>query len=109
MAAFLGRRGYEVTVVENGRLAFEAATRAVPDVVITDVNMPEMDGLELVRRLKAHPATSRVPVIVMTATKSLGDMVRREVGADAYLIKPVQLSMLAATVQEVMGTVRAQA
>lgn len=103
VAAFLGRRGYELALYDNGREAFEAATAEVPDLVITDLNMPVMDGIELIRQLRGHPATVAVRVIVMTATKSLADETREEIGADAYLVKPVQLAVLGQVVEEVLG------
>jgi CheY-like chemotaxis protein len=63
----LNKAGYEVITANDGEEAFEAARREVPDLVITDFQMPYMTGLELCRALKGHEPTSQIPVLMLTA------------------------------------------
>src|SRR5207245_7322852 len=71
----LRRAGYEVTLASNGREALERVAEATPDLIVSDVTMPEMDGLELLQRLRADPATSAIPVIMLTARDATDDVV----------------------------------
>lgn len=80
---------YEVATATNGREALQLAETSHPDVIVSDVMMPEMDGLELVARLKENPTLRHVPVILVTARASREEVVGGlESGADDYLSKP---------------------
>src|SRR3981189_3347419 len=72
-ARFLHGTGMEVATAENGSLALDVARKVVPDVIVTDVRMPIMDGLNLCRRLRADVATRDVGVVIVT-----GDLSERE-------------------------------
>src|SRR5438876_11156435 len=99
VAAALRHAGYEVTLAANGREALERVGEALPDLIVSDVTMPEMDGLELLRHLRADPATGSVPVILLTAKDNLQDVVGGlELGADDYLVKPFRMAELLARV-----------
>jgi len=99
----LVQRGYTVTHASNGRLALDVAQRHKPDMVISDVVMPEMDGYELCRRLKADPALSDVPVILVTTLSDPGDVVRGlECRADNFILKPYDERYLVGRVQFVL-------
>ncbi len=94
---FMEQQGHEVTYVQNGRLAVEAYQARVPDVVLMDVIMPEMDGVEATRRIKAMTGTRWVPVMIMTSLSSKEEIVSTlDAGADDYLIKPVVFEVLEA-------------
>lgn len=81
---------FEVLTAYSGRQALEACENGKIDVVLLDVMMPEMDGFEVCRRIKADPATSHIPVIMVTALDQMSDRVRGlEAGADDFLTKPV--------------------
>jgi CheY-like chemotaxis protein len=84
----------ELELVENGAQLVAAACRAAPDVIFTDISMPEMDGLEAARALRAHAAERglpRVPIVAMTAHAMEGDRERiLAAGIDAYLTKPLK-------------------
>ncbi|RYX81412.1 response regulator [bacterium] len=85
----LERAGYEVITAPNGRLAVETAQAFNPDLVVMDVMMPEMDGLEAMRILKADDATSAIPVVLLTAKGQDSDVFEGwQSGADLYLTKP---------------------
>jgi two-component system, cell cycle response regulator len=81
---------FEVLTASSGREALEACENGKVDVVLLDVMMPEMDGFEVCRRIKADPATSHIPVVMVTALDQKSDRVRGlEAGADDFLTKPV--------------------
>ena len=103
----LGRRGHSVAVANNGREALDALAREPFDLVIMDVQMPGMDGLETTRRLRRqHPAGGPPRVVALTAHAMAGDRERcLAAGMDGYLSKPVQLADLAAALDGGAGEV----
>lgn len=99
----LERQGYEVSVASNGRLALEMALQIKPALIISDVVMPEMDGYELCRRIKASPDSSDLPVILVTSMSSPEDVILGlECGADNFIIKPYEERYLLSRVQYVL-------
>ena len=100
LSTWLTRHGYEVTVANDGWEALKAIRTKAPDLVITDVNMPNMNGLELTRRLRADHRTARIPVIMLSARKQADDVLTGYAeGADEYIPKPVEMAVLAAKVE----------
>ena len=101
--ALLARKGYEVTVAQDGEEGLEVARSTRPDLVITDVLMPQMDGWALVRQLRAHGELALTPVIFLTALNTARDRVLGfRLGADDYLPKPFHLEELAVRVERVL-------
>lgn len=99
LASLLGR-DYTLELVENGRQALEAVERRRPDVIVSDVMMPEMDGTELVARLKASRAHQDIPILLLTAKASREETIEGlERGADDYLGKPFSAAELQARVR----------
>jgi DNA-binding response OmpR family regulator len=100
----LKKAGYEILIACNGREAVQAAARALPALIVMDVSMPEMDGFEALRQLKATAATAAIPVIMLT---SRGQTVARDEaassGAALYLTKPFSPSALAAEARRLIG------
>lgn len=85
----LSSRGYHVTAVKDGLAALEELDKSSFDLVLLDIMMPGIDGLEVCRRIRGNPHTKEIPVIMLTAKKSAVDQARGfEVGADAYITKP---------------------
>ena len=81
--------GHEVMVASTGSEALTAVKERVPDVIVLDVMMPEMDGFEALKKLKENPATAGIPVIMLTAKAQDADVFRGwQSGADLYLTKP---------------------
>jgi CheY-like chemotaxis protein len=100
---FLQQMGYRADVASNGLEAVESVERQVYDVVLMDVQMPEMDGLEATKRICARwPAGERPRIVAMTANAMQGD---REMclvaGMDDYITKPIRVDRLAAALGEV--------
>jgi two-component system NtrC family sensor kinase len=101
-ARFLHGSGMDVVVAENGRAALDLARLAVPDVVVTDADMPVMDGLDLCRHLRAHAGTRDVMVVLVTGDAVAHADAARTVGCDAVLRKPCSRLLLLDTVHEVL-------
>src|SRR5207244_6833513 len=97
---FLTKHGYVVTTATDGYEALREIKRQKPHLIITDVSMPNLNGLELCRRLRSEAATARLPVIMLSAKKQADDILAGYAqGADEYVAKPVELAVLAAKVE----------
>lgn len=99
-AEYLGLSGFRVVEAENGLTALERAFELVPDVVLMDLSLPEMDGWEATRRLKADPRTAHVPVVALTG-HALAEHSReaKDAGCDAFLTKPCLPEVLVEEIQ----------
>ena len=87
----LTRQGFDVLVARDGASGIDMARSEQPDLVLMDLGLPVLDGWEAARRLKADPATCRIPVIAMSAHAMAGDRVQAlEAGCDDYDVKPVE-------------------
>ena len=87
--------GYRVMEAESGFKAFELLRSEVPDLVLMDINLPDMDGYEITTRLKQMPSLARVPVIAMTANVMKGDREKTlAAGCDGYISKPIDIDTL---------------
>ena len=92
--------GYEVLTASSGKEALSVVDKNVPDLIILDLDMPEMDGFEVCRRLRNNPHTANTPIIILTAHNTLEEKVKGfEVGADDYMTKPFQPVELLARVK----------
>jgi len=99
VSIMLRHAGYEVTIASDGVDALARVAEATPDLIISDVMMPNMDGFELLRRLRADPATKAIPIIMLTAKGTSDDIVSGlNWGADDYLPKPFETAVLLARV-----------
>lgn len=97
LVGMLLERGYRPRVAPSGKLALQAAQTAPPDLILLDINMPEMDGYEVCTRLKADPHLAEIPVIFISAMSETMDKVRAfAVGGVDYVTKPFQLEEVAA-------------
>ena len=96
----LGARGYRTLEATTGGEAVELATEQAPDLVLMDIQMPGVDGVEALRRLRADERTAGIPVLAVTAQAMQGDRERfLAEGFDGYLSKPVNVRELIGTVQ----------
>jgi two-component system phosphate regulon response regulator PhoB len=99
----LTRERYAVTCAVNGEEALEAIPQQMPDLVLLDLMLPGLDGLEVCRRLKSDTKTAGVPVIMVTAKGEESDVVTGlELGADDYITKPFSMQVLIARVRSVL-------
>jgi len=97
------RAGYQAQVLRDGHQALQFLRREVPDLLVLDLMLPGMDGLELCRRLRAEPATRALPIIMVTAKGEETDrVVGLEMGADDYLVKPFSPRELVARLRAVL-------
>ena len=104
VALMLERQGYQVLTAMNGAKALEVIEQEKPDLVLLDVMMPEMDGYEVARQLRANPSTEDIPIIMFTAKSQVEDKITGlESGADAYLTKPTQPRELFAQVKAILA------
>jgi CheY-like chemotaxis protein len=86
----LSAAGFEMLEAMDGLSGVAMAAREMPDLILMDVNLPDIDGLEATVRIKASPVTSRIPVIALTANTMHGDRERcMQLGCDGYIPKPV--------------------
>jgi DNA-binding response OmpR family regulator len=103
LEARLTANGYEVLHAGDGEEALAAAKQHRPDLILLDVMMPKLDGFEVCRRLKADPAMSFVPIILVTAKAESNDVVEGlDAGADEYLTKPIDQKALVARVKALL-------
>jgi CheY-like chemotaxis protein len=103
LVRLLEKQGHDVEVALNGKQALEMTLRRHFDLVLMDVQMPEMDGLETTRQIRALEAESgrRLPILILTANAMSGDKEKcLDAGADGYLAKPVSLKMLVQAIED---------
>ena len=88
----LRAHGFEVEPVRDGREALERARAFAPDIIIMDIQMPHVSGLELIEQVKAEEALASVPILAVTAYAARGDEERiRDAGAEGYVSKPISV------------------
>jgi len=100
----LERRGFEVGIAVDGREGVEQAKSGGYDLVLMDMSLPEIDGWEATRQLRADPVTSDLPIIALTAHAMAGDREKAiEAGCDDYDTKPIELSRLLSKIDALLS------
>ncbi len=98
---------YVVIEAEDGRLGIEMALRENPDLILMDMNLPEVDGYELTKQIRAIPELKDTPIIAMTANVMLGDKEKTlEAGCDGYIPKPIDVDELPRQVRRFLDSGR---
>jgi CheY-like chemotaxis protein len=98
--------GHAATAVRDGAGALDAVSACRPDLVLSDIRMPAVSGLELCRRLKANPATHQIPVVLITALGEEHRRVALAAGADGFLNKPFGIPAFRAQIEMAMSGAR---
>jgi DNA-binding NarL/FixJ family response regulator len=102
----LRAEGYDVETARRGAEALVIVAQVLPDLIISDIRMPGMDGYQLVRNLRSNPRTRLVPIIFLTAKDETGDRIQGfRTGVDAYLTKPFEPDELVAVVAAILQRV----
>ncbi|MCH7610114.1 MAG: response regulator [Chloroflexi bacterium] len=100
----LVRRGYEVRLAYSVEQALVLLQEESPDLILTDLMMPEVDGITFIRHLRASPSHAEIPTIVVSALVLARERAAAaQAGADAFVAKPFSINQLQATIQEVVG------
>lgn len=103
MCNYLEAHNFQIILASNGLQAVQMAKQHQPDLILMDIQMPEMDGLEATQRIRADSQTRAIPIIALTALAMPGDLERcLEAGANDYLAKPVKLKQLVERIKELL-------
>jgi twitching motility two-component system response regulator PilH len=104
ISGVLKRHGHEVLAAESGEQALQVARDSKPDLILMDIVMPGLNGFQATRQLTRDPATSAIPVVMLTSKSQEADRIWGErQGARGYLVKPVDDSVLVATITQVLA------
>jgi two-component system chemotaxis response regulator CheY len=105
MVAFtLKQHGYDITEAVNGAEALKKLEKEKIDMLITDINMPELDGIGLVRKVRDNPAYRFIPIVILTTNAQSGKKEEgMAAGANGWIVKPFRPDQLVAVVRKVMG------
>lgn len=96
----ISRWGYEVIEAERGAEALEKVRHEAPDIILLDVSMPQMDGFEVLKRLREDPATRAMPVVLLTTfSHRQGEIVGMRLGVNHYIVKPCEPDVLRSTIE----------
>ena len=99
--------GFDCAVAENGFLALEILNQEHIDLVVTDINMPRMDGYELTRRIRKTPELKDVPIIIISTEEEAKDKMKgMEAGANVYVVKPADPATLIAHANMLLGGIK---
>jgi len=103
LTLYLKSKGYEVVTAENGLDGLEKVGKENVNLVLSDLNMPYMDGLEFVKSLRANPDTAELPVVMVTTEADPEEKEKAmKAGANGYMIKPVTAEMVAENIKKIM-------
>src|SRR5438105_15715219 len=99
----LEKRGYQVTVAEDGVRGYDTALFLKPDLIVTDIQMPGADGIHVVRRVRDTPSLERTPILVTTAFGTGSATFALQLGANAYEPKPINSQRFLSTVRRLLA------
>jgi len=106
LSLYLKGNGFDVVTAENGLDAIEKLGSGSVNLVVTDLNMPYMDGIEFIRTMKTNPDTGHIPVLMITTEDDDEERQRAaNAGADGYLIKPVTSDIVAMKVRQLLAEI----
>jgi len=103
ISSYLGAKGYRILLAKDGKQAIDFATNHQPKLILMDIQMPGMDGLEAMKQIRSNPNLIDIPMIALTALAMTGDRERcLAAGANDYLTKPVKLKQLASLIEKLL-------
>jgi two-component system, cell cycle response regulator DivK len=105
-AHYLAHEGFRVAVASNGREAVDKTSQILPNVVLMDLSLPVMGGLEATKRIKSDPKTQHIPVILLTAYTRSGSAAVIEAGCEGFLVKPAAPKEIVAEIERVLKRAR---
>ena len=97
----ISKKGHQITVARNGKEGLACAQAEVPDLVFTDVRMPDLNGLDLATLIRADPRLEHIPIVILSGTAYLIDL--KDTAADAILTKPFDLKSVYALLEQFLG------
>lgn len=101
---FLTKHGYEVTVVSNGINGIEKAREIIPDLILLDVMMPNMDGIDVCKKLRADEKTAKIPILFLSALSQDVEVMRGLMaGSDGYIVKPFEPDNLLKSIEKLIN------
>jgi CheY-like chemotaxis protein len=104
LSSYLSAKGCHVLLAKNGQEAIDLSQQHELDLILMDIQMPEVDGLEAIRQIRSQPGRAEIPIIALTALAMPGDRERcLEVGANDYLSKPIKLKQLTAAMRQFLA------
>ena len=104
MSSYLRAKGYQTILAKNGLEAINLAQSQLPNLILMDIQMPKMDGLEAIQHIRSQPRFRDLPIVAVTALAMSGDREKcLNAGANDYLTKPIKLKQLASTIQQLLG------
>lgn len=99
--------GHDMLEALNGKTGIETAEAEIPDLILMDINLPDIDGMEVARYLKSNPRLAHIPIIALTANAMFGDRERfLAAGCDGYLAKPISKNELLNTISHFANTMK---
>lgn len=106
VAVCLRAEGYEVSTARSGAEALRRLAESVPDLIVSDIRMPSMDGYQLARQIRSSSRTALVPIVFLTAKDETSDRIEGfRAGVDAYLVKPFEPDELVAVIKSILNRV----
>jgi two-component system chemotaxis response regulator CheY len=109
LGLFLKAKGYEVAYAENGLDGIEKMGREDPNLIISDLNMPYMDGIEFVKTVRADPSHQEIPILMVTTEADPEERERAmSIGVNGYLIKPVTAEVVTQNIRHILKNMFAQ-
>lgn len=103
MAKLLELEAFTVVTAEDGRMGLKVADEELPDLIITDINMPNMSGIEMIKELRKHPWCQSVPIMAITAYGNGVAKDALEAGADRAATKPIQFNVVILEIKELLA------
>ena len=105
LSIFLTSEGYSVVTAQDGREGVQTASFEKPDIIITNLNMPKLDGMEMTKQLRQQPEFSKTPIVILSAITTDEPEILLDAGANLVKSKPIELEELIGVIKDALATV----